>query len=119
MGNWHAKYPDQVYEFWTKDPTRMYYAVKNYGGAIKSGDVSHDGDPDLVDHIGNTGKRVTRGTDEDGQPRFIPPRRSRTTGSSTSRCVRSSWQARMDAIAEVPRSRRVRMRSSGSGSVVC
>lgn len=100
MGSWHARYPDQVYEFWTKDPTRMYYAVKNYRSAIASGDVSHDGDPDLVKHIGNTGKRVTRGTDEDGQPRFVLTKIAYERKFDLAMCAILSWQARMDAIAE-------------------
>lgn len=100
MGQWHSKYPDQVYEFWTKDPTRMYYAVKNYRSAIASGDVSHDGDPDLVAHIGNTGKRVTRGTDEDGQPRFVLTKIAYERKFDLAMCAILSWQARMDAIGE-------------------
>ena len=100
MANWHAKYPDQVYEFWTKDPTRMYYAVKSYRSAIASGAVSHNGDPDLISHIGNTGKRTTRGTDEDDEPRFVLTKIAYERKFDLAVCAILSWQARMDAINE-------------------
>ncbi|UTN91388.1 terminase large subunit [Gordonia phage Outis] len=100
VGHWHAKHPDQVYEFWTKEPTRMYYAVKGYRSAISSGDVSHDGDPDFVDHIGNAGKRTTRGEDEDGQPRFVLTKISYERKFDLAMAGILSWEARMDAINE-------------------
>lgn len=100
VANWHAKYPDQVFEFWTKDPTRMYYAVKGYRGAIANGSVSHDGDPDLIKHIGNAGKRTTRGTDEDDEPRFVLTKIAYERKFDLAVCAILSWEARMDAINE-------------------
>lgn len=100
MANWHALYPDQVFEFWTKDPTRMYYATKSYRGAIANGSVSHNGDPDFVRHIGNAGKRVTRGEDEDGEPRFVLTKIAYERKFDLAVCAILSWQARMDAINE-------------------
>ncbi|WGH20809.1 terminase large subunit [Gordonia phage Commandaria] len=100
VANWHATYPDQVFEFWTKDPTRMYYAVKGYRSAIASGAVSHNGDPDLIDHIGNAGKRNTRGEDEDGQPRFVLTKIAYERKFDLAMAAILSWEARMDAINE-------------------
>lgn len=100
MANWHALYPDQVFEFWTKDPTRMYYATKSYRGAIASGAVSHNGDPDFVRHIGNAGKRTTRGEDEDGEPRFVLTKIAYERKFDLAVCAILSWQARMDALNE-------------------
>lgn len=100
VGAWAAKYPDEVREFWTKDPTRMYYAVKNYIGAIEAGDLAHDLDPDFVRHIGNTGKRLTRGVDEEGQPRFILCKITHERKMDISVAAVLSWEARMQAITE-------------------
>lgn len=100
MGNWAAKYPDEVLEFWTKDPTRMYYAILSYITAMDTGALSHDADPDFVRHIGNAGKRLTRGTDEDGQPRFILTKIAKERKYDAAVAGVLSWQARMDAITE-------------------
>ena len=100
MANWCARYPDQVREFWTKDPTRMYYAIKSYASAIDSGSLCHNGDPDFIRHIGNTGRRLTRGVDEDGQPRFILTKISQERKYDITVSAILSWQARMDALQE-------------------
>ncbi|QAU06352.1 terminase [Gordonia phage WhoseManz] len=100
VGAWHAAYPDQVFEFWTKDPTRMYYAAKSYRSAISSGSLSHDGDPDFIKHIGNAGKRTTRGEDEDGEPRFVLTKIAYDRKFDLTMAGILSWQARMDAINE-------------------
>lgn len=100
MAAWCAKYPDEVREFWTKDPTRMYYAVKNYIGAIDTGSLAHDRDVDFIRHIGNAGKRLTRGRDEDGQPRFVLTKIAQDRKYDISVAAILSWQARVDAIQE-------------------
>lgn len=100
VGSWAAKWPDEVREFWTKDPTRMYYAVRNYIGAIESGDLAHDGDPDFIRHIGNTGKRMTRGVDEEGNPRFILTKITHERKMDISVAAVLSWEARSQAITE-------------------
>ena len=100
MANWAGQYPDEVHEFWTKDPTRMYYAIKNYQHGIASGDLSHDADPDFIQHAGNAGKRMTRGVDEDGQPKFILAKIEQTRKYDIVVAAILSWEARMDAIAE-------------------
>jgi hypothetical protein len=100
MANWCAKYPDEVREFWTKDPTRMYYAIKSYLSAMDTGGLCHNGDPDFIRHIGNVGKRLTRGTDEDGQPRFVLTKISQERKYDISVAAILSWQARMDALQE-------------------
>ena len=100
MGNWASVYPDQVMEFWTKDPTRMYYAIKSYETGMDTGALSYDADPDFVRHIGNAGKRATRGVDEDGQPRFILTKIAQERKFDIAVAAILSWQARMDAITE-------------------
>ena len=100
MGNWHAMYPDEVREFWTKDPTRMYYAIKAYIVAMDTGALAHDADPDFVRHIGNAGKRLTRGVDEEGQPRFILAKITQDRKYDAAVAAILSWQARMDALTE-------------------
>ncbi len=100
IGAWAAEYPDVVREFWTKDPTRMYYAIKNYLSAIDTGAVSHDGDPDLIDHIGNVGKRLTRGVDEEGQPKFVLAKITQERKFDAAVAAILSWEARAQAIAE-------------------
>ena len=101
VGKWAGKYPDKVVEFWTKNETPMYYAVKNYNTSIANGDVSHDGDPDLVRHIGNAGKLIaSRGLDEDGQQRFRLRKIAHDRKMDLAVCAVLSWKARMDALAE-------------------
>lgn len=78
----------------------MYYAIKSYASAIDSGSLCHNGDPDFIRHIGNTGRRLTRGVDEDGQPRFILTKISQERKYDITVSAILSWQARMDALQE-------------------
>lgn len=100
MARWSAKYPDQVVEFWTKNHTAMFYAVKNYQNGIRGGDIGHDGNEDFVRHIRNTGKRTLTGEDEDGQPKFILCKIKRERKFDAAVAAVLSWEARMDAIEE-------------------
>ena len=100
MAKWAGEWPDEVVEFWTKNQTPMYYAIKNYQHGIESGDLSHDGDPDFIRHIGNAGKRLTRGVDEDDQPKFILAKIEKDRKYDISVAAILSWEARMDAIEE-------------------
>jgi phage terminase large subunit-like protein len=100
MAKWAGEYPDEVVEFWTKNQTPMYYAIKNYQHGIKSGDVSFDGDKKFVEHIGNAGKRLTRGVDEDDQPKFILAKIEANRKYDVAVAAILSWEARMDAIEE-------------------
>lgn len=100
VGSWSAKWPDQVREFWTKDQTRMYYAILDYIQAMDSGSLAHDADADFVTHIGNAGKRLTRGVDEDGQPRFILAKIAKERKYDAAVAAILSWKARQEAIQE-------------------
>ncbi|WNM69836.1 terminase large subunit [Rhodococcus phage Apiary] len=100
VADWAGTYPDEVREFWTKDPTRMYYAIKAFESAMETGKLSHNGDPDLVRHIGNAGKRPTRGVDADGNPMFILAKITQERKYDAAVAAILSWQARKDAIAE-------------------
>ena len=100
VANWAGEYPDQVKEFWTKNQQQMYYAIRNYQHGIAAGDVSHDGNADFIRHIGNAGKRLTQGVDEDGNPRFILCKIEQSRKYDAAVAGILSWEARMDALEE-------------------
>ncbi|WNY15136.1 terminase large subunit [Rhodococcus phage MacGully] len=100
VADWAGTYPDEVREFWTKDPTRMYYAIKSYLISLESGSLAHSGDPDLCRHIGNAGKTPTRGVDADGEPMYRLTKITQERKYDAAVAAILSWQARMDAISE-------------------
>lgn len=100
MAKWAGEHPDEVKEFWTKNHQAMYYAIKNYQSAIFSGTLAHNGNKDFCDHIGNAGKRMTTGEDEDGQPKFILAKIEADRKYDISVAAILSWEARNDAIEE-------------------
>ena len=100
VADWYGKHPDEVREFWTKDPTRMYYATLAYIEAMESGTLSHTGDPDLVRHIGNTGKAPTRGVDGDGNPMYRLAKITEERKYDAAVAGILSWTARLEAIEE-------------------
>src|SRR5699024_4245831 len=67
---WAEKWEGRVIEWPTRNTNNIYYALRDYAEAISLGDLGHDGNPDLVRHIGNAGKNELNITDDEGYRKY-------------------------------------------------
>lgn len=118
VGAWAAEHPDKVEEFWTNQRRRMYKALSAYEDAIASGSVKHNSSPgddrdpgtvgDLTRHTRNAGRKNTNlvADEETGEKVWLlckihPDRKFDLNVSAV-----LSWQARMDVLPEMPKSKK-------------
>jgi len=111
IGEWSVKHPDVVEEWWTARRRPMYRAIRSYREAMATGRVSHNGDPDFERHIGNAGRVMTNlwdDAEDDGTQQRVwilgklhPDRKFDAAMAGT-----LSWQARMDNLGKIPKTRR-------------
>jgi hypothetical protein len=99
---WESKYPGRVVRWWTNRPVPMAWALRAYKQAMStSGQLSHDGDPLMAEHIANAVReQLARRTDDD-EPLWIirkeRPDSPNKIDLAMAGCL--SWEARGDAIA--------------------
>lgn len=99
VGGWAGRWPDQVVEWWTNRRRPMAEAVRAYQEAIRSGSVTHNGDPDLIRHVGNCGRVETNLRDEDtGEKLVILGKLHPTRLFDAGMAATLSWTARLDAL---------------------
>lgn len=99
VGKWAGKYPDQVEEWWTNRRRPMAQAIRNYTEAMTGGQLTHNGDPDYIRHVGNAGKVETTLLDENGQKIYILGKLRPEAKFDLCMAGILSWQARLDALA--------------------
>lgn len=95
---WAAKWEGRVIEWPTRNTNNIYYALRSYQEAIHKGDIGHDGNPDLVRHIGNAGRNELNIADDEGRKKFRLAKISRDRKYDAAMAAVLSWQARLDAI---------------------
>ncbi|OBI95553.1 terminase [Mycobacterium sp. 1465703.0] len=107
VGAWAAKHPDVVEEFWTNQRHRMIRTIQTYVGAMQSGVLGHDDDPetgDLTRHIGNAGKQYTNLVDpQTGERLWILGKLHKDRKFDGAMAAVLSWQARMDVLPKLPK----------------
>ncbi|MFE7609238.1 terminase [Streptomyces celluloflavus] len=99
---WQGRWGEAlVANWWTHRNRPMAFALRAYRTAMAAGEISHDGDEALAQHIGHAVKRDARVRDDDGKPmwtihkdRHDSPRK---IDAAMAGCL--SWEARRDAIA--------------------
>lgn len=68
---WIAKHGEErVIHWWTNREKAMAHAVREFKDAMDAGEVQHDGDPGLENHIGNACRHDLRMRDEKGEALF-------------------------------------------------
>ena len=105
VGSWESKWPDRVEEWWTNRNRPMAEAIRAYVEAIDSGQVTHDGDPELLRHIANAGRKDVKIVDDAGRPLFILNKQRLDRKFDAAMAAVLSWKARLDALrkgAELP-----------------
>lgn len=107
VGAWAAKHPDVVEEFWTNQRHRMIRTIQTYVGAMQSGVLGHDDDPETGDfsrHIGNAGKQYTNLVDpQTGERLWILGKLHKERKFDGAMAAVLSWQARMDVLPKLPK----------------
>lgn len=102
VATWAGRYGDKkVVEWWTNRRKPMAYALRSYTGAIAAGEVSHDGDLRLDQHLGNCCRLRTGLLDEMGKPLWIlrKERPDSPNKIDLGMAATLSWEARTDAVA--------------------
>ncbi|HEY7767364.1 hypothetical protein [Longimicrobium sp.] len=102
VAKWAGQYGEKrVIEWWTNRRKPMAYAVRAFVTALGAGDVTHAGDAQLDDHIGNARKQPTGLTDEDEQPLWIIRKERPDSPKKIDGAMGAllAWEARNDAVA--------------------
>jgi hypothetical protein len=102
VAKWQGRYGDKKVQAWpTNRPRHMAYALLGYRNAITTGDLSHDGDERMAQHVANATRRRERFTDEFGNPMVTIRKEAkgspRKMDGAMAGCL--SWEARTDAVA--------------------
>lgn len=98
ISRWSEMYEGKIIEWWTKRTEQMYYALRAYSEAIMTGEVGHDGNPDLVRHIGNAGKNELNTRDDEGLYKYRLAKIDKDRKFDAAMAATLSWQARLDAL---------------------
>ncbi len=99
---WAGRYgEDRVIEWWTNRRKPMTYALQGLSEAMKTGALSHDGNPALERHIGNSHRHDLPQLDEQGQPLWLIRKERPDSPHKIDLAMAAvlSWEARTDAIA--------------------
>jgi hypothetical protein len=93
----------RVAEFYTDSRNLRGTAqmCRSYAAAIKSGEVTHDGDDLFGRHIGNAQKRDIRMEDEDGVPLWVMTKERHDSENKIDAAMAGalSWKARLDVLS--------------------
>lgn len=103
--SWIAKWAgefgaDRVIEWWTNRRKQMSYALEGFNTAITGGDVSNDGNIDLIRHLANAYRHDLPQRDDDGKPLWLIRKERSDSPNKIDLAMAAvlSWEARTDAI---------------------
>lgn len=97
---WAGRWEGRVISWYTKNINPMYYALRAYNEAIESGDLAHNGDSDLVRHVGNAGKNMLSQYDDEGLQKYRLVKLNKKRKYDAAMAAVLSWAARMHALAK-------------------
>lgn len=102
VSSWAGEFGDKrVVEWWTNRRKPMAYALRSFVGAIDGGELSHNGDKVLDDHIGNSRQQATNLVDENEAPLYILRKERPDSPKKIDAAMAAvlAWEARNDSIA--------------------
>lgn len=93
---------ERVVEWWTNRHKPMAYAIRAYAQAITAGEVHHNGDRLLAEHVGNAVRRPLAFVDEDGKPLWVIQKERPDSPAKIDAAMAAvlAWEARNDAVAK-------------------
>lgn len=99
---WQGEYGDKrVIDWHTNRRRQMAYACRSFATAIRSGALTHDGNPDLRRHIGNAYREdLPQIKDDEGRPMWRIRKERPGSPRKMDAAVASilAWEARSDAV---------------------
>ncbi|MCA1218690.1 terminase [Streptomyces sp. 8L] len=101
ISTWKGRWGDRrITEWWTNRPKAMAYSLRSYAGAMRSGDLTHNGDAVYARHVANARRRQLKMLDEQGQPLWVIEKERHESPLSMDGAMAGciSWEARLDAI---------------------
>ncbi len=102
---WSGQYgKDKVLEWWTNRPRAIGVACRQLASAIRAGSISHDGEPDLVRHVGNAVRRRVNARDDEGRSLWTLAKDGGRKIDGAMALV-LAWEARNDALTAGARRR--------------
>lgn len=99
---WRGRWGEErVIEWWTNRRKPMTVALEGFTTATQEGMISHDGDADVIRHLGNSRKHELPQMDEQGKRLWLiqKERPDSPHKIDLAMCAVLSWEARTDAIA--------------------
>lgn len=106
LAKWAGEFLDRdgktkIFEWWTNRRKQMSYALENFETAITSGTILHDGDEDMIRHLGNAYRHDLPQRDEEGKPLWLIRKERANSPHKIDLTMAAvlSWEARTDAIA--------------------
>lgn len=100
ISKWAGRWEKRVVEWPTRNETHIYYALRAYSEAINMGEVGHDNNQALIDHIAASGKNLLNRYDDEGKQKYRLAKRQRDKKIDAAMAAVLSWQARLDALSE-------------------
>jgi hypothetical protein len=103
VDRWMGKFgDDRVVAWWTNQRKKMAFALREFKTDMRSSVMSHDGNEDLVRHVGNAIRRPTNMRDDDGKFLWMIGKEGAKSVNKIdlAMCAVLSWRARGDAIAD-------------------
>jgi len=103
IATWAGRYGDKrVVEWWTNRRKPMAYALRAFKGAVRAGEVIHNGDRTLETHIANCRRLYTKLTDDEGKQLWILRKERPDSPKKIDAAMAAvlSWEARIDAVAD-------------------
>lgn len=98
ISRWSGLFEGKVVEWPTRNLNNIYYAIRSYKEAIGSGDLAHNGDPDLLRHIANAGVNYMTQVDDEGYQKYRLSKITQDRKFDAAMAAILSWQARLDAL---------------------
>lgn len=102
VAKWAGQYGDKrVVEWWTNRRKPMAYAIRAFITGFTTGELTHSGDEQLTEHVGNARQQPTGLVDEEEKPLWIIRKERPDSPKKIDGAMGAilSWEARNDAIA--------------------
>jgi hypothetical protein len=103
MEKWQGRWGDKKIVGWLMSrPRPTANMVRNYVSAIMTGDLTHDGDELMEEHVRNARRKMVTVYDEDGHAMFVLQKEAPNSPNKIDAAAAGalSWEARGDAIAD-------------------
>ena len=104
IGRWAGEFGDKTVLFFhtNRQLAKLTRVIKAYETAVRTGELTHDRDPEFAAHIANAVKRDVNMVDETGDRLYTLGKEAKNSHRKIDRAMAAllSWQARVDCLAD-------------------